>query len=155
MAEAEHVTPYGTHPEYLPAFITGRQDEDARQVEQLDHAASRALEALSLNRFPAKGAGLDWDSAAYTNQRWWDDEAGWGRLMADLLSSAVARGERVAVFWGNLAVPTVVMPADVAVRHAQEFLEVAPVFWVHPLGGSVLIECQMDGQVTVADIPSA
>jgi hypothetical protein len=65
----------------------------------------------------------------------------------------VDRGVSVAVFWGNLILPTVVLPADVAVRHAAEFLDVPPHFWLYPIGGSVLIECLMDGQVTVATIP--
>ncbi|WP_258574798.1 hypothetical protein [Streptomyces shenzhenensis] len=46
------------------------------------------------------------------------------------------------------------MPADVAVRHAREILDAGPHFWIYPLGGSVLIECLMDGQVTVVTIPS-
>ncbi|MFE4308585.1 hypothetical protein ACFQ9H_20435 [Streptomyces sp. NPDC056517] len=40
------------------------------------------------------------------------------------------------------------------VRHARDILDAGPHFWIHPLGGSVLIECLMDGQVTVVTIPS-
>ncbi|MCQ8769813.1 hypothetical protein [Streptomyces telluris] len=46
------------------------------------------------------------------------------------------------------------MPADVAVGHAQDVLDAGPHFRLHPLGGSVLTECLMDGEVTVATMPS-
>ncbi len=146
---------YGSRPEYLPDFMNDSRDIDGRQVVKLSHAESRALEAVSLNRFPATfGAGLDWDSAAYMERRWWSDEEDWERMTADLLSAYVAESRRVVVFCGNLVVPTVTMPTDIAVRHARELLDMEPHFWVYPLAGSVLIECLMDRQVTVAEIPA-
>lgn len=76
-------------------------------------------------------------------------------MAAGLISSYVQRGERIAVIWGNYLMPTVTMPADVAVRHARDIPDAGPHFWMHPLGGSVLIECLTDGQVTVVTIPSS
>jgi hypothetical protein len=129
-------------------------DEDGRQVVRLDHAESRALEAVSLNRFPPTiSAGLDWDSAPYDDRRWWDDEDDWARMAAELLSPYAAEGRRVVIFWGDLRVPTVTMPTETAVRHAAKLLSMDPLFWIYPLDGPFLIECLMDGQVTVAPIP--
>ncbi|MFG2257333.1 hypothetical protein [Streptomyces mirabilis] len=147
---------YGSHPDYLPGFMNNPEDGDGRQVVKLGWTESRELEAISLNKFPPTfSAALDWDSASYEEQLWWDDEDDWTRMASELLSSYVERGMRVAVFWGNLVLPTVTLPADVAVRHAREILDVGPHFWIYPLDGSVLIECLMDGQVTVANIPTA
>ncbi|NML53157.1 hypothetical protein HHL19_30330 [Streptomyces sp. R302] len=147
---------YGSRPEYLPDFMNDARDEDGRQVVRLDRAESRELEAVTLNRFPAaSGDVLDFDAASYDDRLWWDDEEHWARMAAELLSPYVRSEERVAVLWGNLVMPTVTMPAGVAVRHARDILDAGPHFWIHPLGSSVLIECLMDGQVTVATIPSA
>ncbi|MEU2118720.1 hypothetical protein ABZ567_24455 [Streptomyces sp. NPDC016459] len=146
---------YASHPEYLPGFMNNPQDVDGRHVVKLGLAESRELEATSLNRFPATfSAALDWDSASYDARLWWDDEEDWQKLAAELLSPYVEGGSRVAVFWGNLELPTVTLTADAVVRHAVDILDVGPHFWIYPLGGSVLIECLMDGQVTVATIPS-
>ncbi|MCO1578050.1 hypothetical protein M8C13_20055 [Crossiella sp. SN42] len=95
-----------------------------------------------------------WDAEEFEERLWWDDEEHWVRMAAELLSPYVRRGERIAVMWGNYLMPAVTMPADVAVRRARDILDAGPHFWIHPLGGSVLIECLMDGQVTVATIPS-
>lgn len=158
MAEAERMTEsssYASHPEYLPNFINNPHDDDGRQVVKLNHAENRKLAAASLSRFPA-GAGdvIDFESISYEDRLWWDDEEHWARMVAELLSPYVQRGERVAIIWGNYVMPAVTMPADVAVRHAQDILDAGPHFWIYPLGDSVLIECLMDGQVTVAKIPS-
>lgn len=146
---------YGSHPEYLPDFVNDPRDDDGRQVVTLDLAENRELAAASLSKFPAAtGDVIDFESTSYEDRLWWDDEEHWTRMAAELLSSYVQRGERVAIIWGNYVMPAVTMPADVAVRHARDILDAGPHFWIHPLGGSVLIECLMDGQVTVARIPS-
>lgn len=146
---------YGSHPEYLPEFMNDPRDHDGRQVVKLNFAENRELTATSLSRFPAAaGDVIDFESASYDDRLWWDDEEQWVRTAAELLSPFVRRGERIAIIWGNHLMPIVTMPADVAVRHARDILDAGPHFWIHPLGGSVLIECLMDGQVTVATIPS-
>ncbi|WP_153534437.1 hypothetical protein [Streptomyces sp. RB17] len=146
---------YASRPDYLPDFMNDPEDRDGRQVVKLGWTDSRKLETMSLNRFPPTfSAALDWDSASYEDRLWWDDEEGWTRMASELLSPYVESGVRVAIFWGNLVLPTVTLPADVAVRHAREILDVGPHFWIYPLGSSVLIECLMDGQVTVATIPT-
>ncbi|MFH9726775.1 hypothetical protein ACH4M4_27985 [Streptomyces sp. NPDC017254] len=156
--EAERVagdSPYGSRPEYLPDFVNDPRDDDGRQVVKLDLAENRALAAATLNRFPAaSGDVIDFESAPFDDRLLWDDEEHWTRMAAELLAPYVQREERVAVMWGNLLMPTVTMPASVAVRHALDILDAGPHFWIHPLGSSVLVECLMDGQVTVATIPS-
>ncbi|GHG40781.1 hypothetical protein [Streptomyces zaomyceticus] len=146
--------PYGLNPEYLPGFMNDPRDDDGRQVVKLGPDENRELAAATVDRFPAaSGDVLDFAAASF-DRLWWDDEEQWVTMAAELLAAYVQREERVAVMWGNLLMPTVTMPASVAVRHALDILDAGPHFWIHPLGGSILIECLMDGQVTVATIPS-
>ncbi|MEU4652771.1 hypothetical protein AB0G32_02275 [Streptomyces sp. NPDC023723] len=147
---------YGTRPDYLPDFMNNPDGGDAYGVVKLSLAESRQLEAVSLNRFPPTfSAALDWKSASYEDRLWWGDEEDWARMAAELLPRYARDGSRVALFWGNLALPTVTLSVDVVVRYAREILDAGPHFWIYPLDGSVLIECLMDGQVTIADIPSS
>ncbi|MGW3930584.1 hypothetical protein ACWECC_21150 [Streptomyces microflavus] len=159
MVETERMTgssSYESHPEYLPDFMNDRRDDDGRQVVKLDLAENRELASATLSTFPAATNDvIDFETVSFEERLWWDDEEHWTRMASELLSSYVQRGERVAIIWGIHVMPTVTMPADVAVRHAQDILDAGPHFWIHPLGGSALIECLMDGQVTIATVPSA
>ncbi|MFF8511750.1 hypothetical protein ACF064_27095 [Streptomyces sp. NPDC015492] len=145
---------YGSRPDYLPAFMNDPRDEDGRQVVRLDLAENRALAARTLNRFPAaSGDVIDFGAVPFDERRWWDDEEDWSRTAAALLAPYVRRGGRVAVIWGNHLMPAVTLPTEVAARRARDILDAGPHFWIHPWGGSTLVECLMDGQVTVATIP--
>ncbi|MEV4439316.1 hypothetical protein AB0K09_09870 [Streptomyces sp. NPDC049577] len=146
--------PYGSRPELLPGFMNDHHFGEGRRVVKLGLKESRELEAVSLNRFPPTAtAALGWAAGSYDERRWWDDEEGWAEVAAELLSSFVMGEKHVAVFWGNLVMPTVTLPARTAVERARELLDAGPHFWIYPLGGSILIECLLDGQVTVATIP--
>ncbi|GAB3134467.1 hypothetical protein GCM10027258_05420 [Amycolatopsis stemonae] len=137
--------PYGTRPDLLPAFVK------TSMASVLDYVASRELEDVSLNRFPALESGsLDWDAAAYDERKWFDDEADWVALATKLLARFASAEEPVAIFWGTLVMPTVLAPADVVVRNARAILEAGPHFWLYATVAEVLIECLQDGQVTVA-----
>ncbi|MET8983746.1 hypothetical protein ABZX85_50135 [Streptomyces sp. NPDC004539] len=145
---------YGSRPDYLPGFVSDIQGGGDRQIRLLNHVESRELEAVSLNRFPATtGAALDWEAVPFEGRMWWEDEEDWARMAAEILAPYVRDGRQVAVFWGNLVMSTVIVPAALAVQHAREILDAAPHFWIYPLSGSVLVECLSDGQVTVAKIP--
>ncbi len=79
--------PYGSRPDLLPGFATARHADETDQVMRLDLAASRELEAVTLNRLAATfSAALDWDGASYEDRRWWDDEDDWARMAAELLA---------------------------------------------------------------------
>ncbi|MGW4203712.1 hypothetical protein [Streptomyces sp. NPDC004726] len=148
--------PYGSRPDLLPGFMNYRHSDEECQVVRLGIAESRELEAVSLNRFPPTvTAALEWPADSFDDRRWWDDEEDWARLIEELLSRYAAEGAHVAIFWGNLVMPTVVLPARTVVEHAWEILDSGPHFWIYPLGTSILIECLVDGQVTVATIPAA
>jgi hypothetical protein len=158
MAEEERLMGrelYGTRSDLLPAFARSHPGESGEPVTQLTSDESRELEAASLSRFPATSASeIDWRVVSYRSRLFFQDEADWERIAADLLSDYSRRGDQVAIFWGTLALPTIVMPATVAVKYARQILNVGPHFWICPLGGQEIIECLPDGQVTVASAPS-
>lgn len=146
---------YGSHPEYLPPFMTDRRGEAARHVLLLDHADNRQLAAGSLNRFPARSScEIDWGDVPGVEQHWCPDSDAWVRLAAELCAPWAAGDALVVVFWGNLVIPTVVLPAQVLLSHAREIDDAQPHFWLHPLGGDTLVECLPDGTVTSAVIPA-
>ena len=81
------ISSYGTHPEYLPAFIKDARGDDGNQVARLDAAGNRELAAATLSRFPAAaGDVIDFRSTPYEERLWWDDEEDWTKVAADLLS---------------------------------------------------------------------
>ncbi|WP_327316924.1 hypothetical protein [Streptomyces sp. NBC_01235] len=114
---------YATRPDRLPTFVKNALGTDARPEVLLDRAEARALEDKSLNRFPPTlSSGIDWDSTTYQRRLKWSDEAHWAAIAADLLAEQVAAGKRVALLWGDLTVPTVLLPAELVVAHAEEGL---------------------------------
>ncbi|MET9429942.1 MULTISPECIES: hypothetical protein [unclassified Streptomyces] len=144
---ADHLR--GSRPDLLPGFLRNGED-----VMLLDREDSRSVAAATLGLFPAlSGDRLDWSAGSVRERRWWDDEDGWARLAAELLAPEVEAGALVAVQWSNLILPTVVLSAELAVAHARDLLDVEPHLWIHPLGGRVLLECLVDGQVTLGTVP--
>lgn len=149
---------YGSHPEYLPRFMTDRRSEAERHVLVLDHADSRQLEAESLNRFPVRNScELDWSAAPYLEQRWCADDDAWVALITELLTSYIHADtdeeSLIVVFWENFAIPTVALPTGPLLRYAREIQDAEPHFRLYPLDGDVLIECLPDGKATIASIP--
>ncbi|MFJ5709523.1 hypothetical protein [Streptomyces sp. NPDC093105] len=146
---------YGTEPGYLPSFMNDKKDPDSGTVVRLSAEETRRLRAESLTRFPvAGGADLDWSRARYTDRVVCETDEDWGRAAAAYLSPYAGEGRQVALFWGDLSMPDVTMPVDVAIRRAEDLMDADMHFWMHPIGVPVLIEYLQDGQVTVAPVPS-
>lgn len=144
---------YGSRADQLPRFMIGL---DQARVRKLSLAESRQLESESLNRFPHRSVGgIDWEGIAIQERLWYEDEEAAEQLVRELVSSLAKNGSQVAIFWGTLVLPTVTLPAELAVARAGEIVEVGPEFWIYPIDGQILIECMPDGQVTVAPIPSS
>ena len=120
-AGAEHMTAeylYGTRPDALPTFV--KDCPVNAQGVALAYVESRALERRSVDRFPATvSSGIDGDAATYAS-----------RVAAELLAEAVSAGRQVALLWGDLTVPTVVLAAETVVAHAEELLDRGPLFWL-------------------------
>ena len=139
----------------LPAFIRNGRFPDGGQVSVLTTEESHALDEETLNRFPAASSeGIDWDAAPFRSRGWWfENELGWPGELSDVLSPFLTGDGRTAVLWGIAELPTIVLRTTVAIEHAEDIMAAHPAFWLHPLGSDTLVECLVDGQVTVAEIP--
>jgi hypothetical protein len=145
---------YGSRRDSLPRFTKAHESIQRYSVRILDLDESRDLENLSLNRFPHTSAGvIGWAGIGYTERvRFANEEEGW-RLLQGLVSRMVEPESEVAVFWGTLVMPTVVLMAEGVTTCAAEIVEAAPSFWIYLRESNVLIEFAVDGQITLAEIP--
>ncbi|MFC9704158.1 hypothetical protein ACFTWD_26060 [Streptomyces sp. NPDC056943] len=138
---------YGTHPEYI-AEILGHPGKD---VLLLSYEEQRRFASVSLNRFGAIGsARLDWHGAEVVERR----DAFDGEALAALLRIHAGPDELVVVFWDNLAVPSIALPASLAARHAEAILGKCYACWFLLTDSGILIEFQ-DGEGLTAGRPPA
>jgi hypothetical protein len=142
---------YGSRPDILPDFVLATTNSGG--VRLLDLAESQKLESLSLNRFPPMSSvQLDWAGVPGIEQLVYMDEESGAQLLRDLLQSRLRKADRVVVFWDNLIIPSVSLPVDLVLAHADEVLDVGRGFWLFAAEDNILIEFLLDGQVTVAPV---
>lgn len=145
---------YGSRRDLLPKFMVAQSPAGHVGPSVLGLEESRAIEAVSLNRFPqASGGVIDWEGVPCLDRLAFSNEAEGERVIADVLRGKVGQNSDVVIFWGTLVMPTVVLSVESAVNHVSEILEVGPDFWVFSPNDKILIECLQDGQVTLASIP--
>lgn len=143
--------PYGSNPEYLPNFLKDARRESATSVDFLDFAGSRAIEEVSLNLFPpTNSSGIHWEATSYDRRLWWDDDNDWVRMATELLTEYSSPDDKMVIFWGNLVIPTVVLPVKLVIDNLLELLDLGPHLWFYLPVPKVLIECLLDGQVTIS-----
>ncbi|CAM3243403.1 hypothetical protein [Stackebrandtia soli] len=146
---------YGSRPDYLPEFMQDSEVSEACQIVMLSYEESHVLEEASLNRFVAfRSSELHWEEGSYTIRRLCDDGNDLALVLREMLAPCVEEYDHVAIFWPNLLLPTVTLPVRVFIDRVAEIWDTDPQFWLYPVGGPILIECLVDGQVTVATIPS-
>ncbi|MER5202830.1 hypothetical protein [Streptomyces sp. NPDC002825] len=136
---------YGTHPEYIAEVL----DLLGEDVLLLSYGEQRAFAEASLNRFePIGSARLNWQGVEVTARTEEFD----GEALAALLHTHAAPDELVIVFWDNLLIPTIALPATLASRHAETILDQGPTCWLFLPDGGILIEFQ-DGEGFTAGSP--
>ncbi|MEU4200738.1 hypothetical protein [Streptomyces sp. NPDC045470] len=150
------INSYGSRRDYLPAFLRSGAGAAGGHTEAqlLSREESRALEAVSLNRFPQLPSGeIGWEDASCSERLWYEDDEEGMRGVTELLTRNVRQDAHVVIFWGTLVMPSVRLPVNDVVRHVADILDEFPHFWVYSSEDRVLIEFLPDGRVTVADIP--
>jgi hypothetical protein len=80
-----------------------------------------------------------------------DDEA--ARILGDLLSSHASPRTEIVVFWANLLVPTIALPAKAVGEHADEVLATSHDVWVFVPETQVFLEYWHGGVITAARVP--
>ncbi|MDX3379093.1 hypothetical protein PV390_32345 [Streptomyces sp. ME02-6991-2A] len=136
------MTGYGMYPEDIAALLAAAGEA----AIVLTYEEDRAFADLSLNRFASvNSTRLDWQGVEVLER---SEEFGGNGLRA-LLRRYGGEGELVVVFWGNHAVPSVALEAEVMAAHAEMVVGSCYECWLYFTDGRVLIEFQ-DGEGFVA-----
>ncbi len=136
------MTGYGMYPEDIAALLAAAGEA----AIVLTFEEDRAFADLSLNRFASvNSTRLDWQGVEVLER---SEEFGGNGLRA-LLRRYGGEGELVVVFWGNHAVPSVALKAEVMAAHAEMVVGSCYECWLYFTDGRVLIEFQ-DGEGFVA-----
>lgn len=137
---------YGTQSDVLAGLLAVVGDAGA----VLSYDEDRSFAALSLSRFGSVGSSrLDW-SGAEVLQR---SPAFDGDGLRGLLRGLARPDELAVVFWGNLAVPSLALEADMVARHAEAILECCVECWIYLEDSGVLIEFQDGEGFTAGRVP--
>ncbi|MEU8832216.1 hypothetical protein [Streptomyces sp900116325] len=138
---------YGVHRAAIAHILAAVRDA----AIVLSYEEDRSFAAASLSRFSAVGSTrLDWQAAEVVERSTGFDGAELRRLLHDHGD----KGELVVVFWGSLAVPSVILEAALAALHAETLLDCSPECWIYLTDSRVLIEFQDGEGFTVGRVPS-
>ena len=145
---------YGTHPQALRDLRTALGTEN-RLLHELSWEEDQALAAVSLNLFPARSFfdGLTWPDDAVLAQAVEPEYEQAARLLGDLILQHSAEHADAVVFWGNLALPTVRLPARLAAANAGELMDTGDDVWIYLPDRGVLVEYWHSGRITAGKVP--
>ncbi|MFE0028509.1 hypothetical protein [Amycolatopsis sp. NPDC059021] len=148
--------PYGTHPEALGDLLDAIGPQERGLVRQLSREEDDALAAVSLRRFPTDRAttgAIDWSGAVVLEQSFEQDYADAARVLGERVLRYSTSD--VVVFWGNLVIPTVRLPARLAAANAGELIDTGDDVWIYLPDRNVLVEYWHSGRITAGMIPDA
>ncbi|MBT2420095.1 hypothetical protein J7F01_17635 [Streptomyces sp. ISL-22] len=138
---------YGTQPEAIAALVHAVGEA---AVVVLSYDEDRTVAALGLDRFATMGSTrLDWRGVEVVERCSAFD----GAQLRDLLLRHAGPGETAVVFWGNLAVPSMGVDAELLAAHAGTVVESSYECWVHLLDAGLLIEFQDGEGFVVGRVP--
>lgn len=153
-ATGDASAPYGSHPERLADFLASLGD-DQKRVRQLDAQENARIEALSLNMLPQTSWGtIDWASTTPIEQQDVDDDGEGAKVFARMADKYV-RSPEVFVLWGNLAVPSIALPLELARNNTSDLLGVSHDVWLYAPKEALVIEYFHEGRVTCASVSNS
>lgn len=145
---------YGSHPRRLDDLLASLSHDERERTRLLGADENSQMEARSIDRLPQTSWGtIDWEGLPLLGRREVALDADAERLLADWMGQYFSPDFRVVIFWGNLVVPSVEMPATVAALHLSDILATSHDFWVYGPGDAVIIEYYHEGVMTAGRIP--
>ena len=109
MSAAEH---YGTFPQALDGLLENLTEDELGEAVILTWPESNDFYGLSLRRFPVTRWGaLDWDGCTYLEPIFIEDWADAEQRLADLVRRYTRSDSLLVITWGNIAVPSIALPA--------------------------------------------
>ncbi|MFF0085353.1 hypothetical protein ACFYR1_37480 [Streptomyces canus] len=137
---------YGTQPEEIAALL----EAVGEAAMVLSFREDRTFAALCVGRFGAVGSTrLDWAGAEVIERCESFDADELRRMVA----SCAGADELAVVFWSNLAVPSVALPAALVAVQAEAVLGCSPECWIYLVDSGVLIEFQDGEGFTAGRVP--
>jgi hypothetical protein len=148
---------YGTFPERLIDLFDAVGPEERAYIRTLTAAEDGEYAAVSLDRFtvqPHTMGALDWSGVVVLEQRVEEDYEAASALFGGLvLQHAPSPASEVIVFWGNLAIPTIGIPARLAAEQAGELMDTGDDAWVYLPESKILVEYWHSGRITAGKVP--
>ncbi|MEQ0565807.1 hypothetical protein ABJI51_42585 [Amycolatopsis sp. NEAU-NG30] len=149
-------TYYGTHPGALKPLLDTVGPAERELVRQFTAAEDAEFGSRSVNRFPidrnTTGA-KDWSGTRIHEQRVEDDYDEAARLLAELVLRYSPSTSEVVVFWGNVVIPSIGIPARLAAENAGLLIDIGDDVWIYAPGSGVLIEYWHSGRITAGEVP--
>ncbi|WP_406636364.1 hypothetical protein [Amycolatopsis sp. WGS_07] len=142
---------YGTYRQALRDLRTALGPEN-RLLHELSWEEDQALAAVSLTLFPARFDGLGWPAEHVLTQAVEPDYERAARLLGDLVLQHSPEHADAVVFWGNLAIPTVRLPARLAAANAGELMDTGDDVWIYLPDRNVLVEYWHSGRITAGKL---
>ncbi|GAA4553867.1 hypothetical protein [Amycolatopsis samaneae] len=149
---------YGTHPAALQDLLDEIGPVESALVHQLSREEDDALAAVSRRRFPVDRAttgAVDWSGAVVLEQSLEEDYEDAARVLGEVVLRHSPAASEVVVFWGNLVIPTVRLPARLAAANAGELIDTGDDVWIYLPDGNVLVEYWHSGRITAGIIPTS
>ncbi|MFD2469927.1 hypothetical protein [Amycolatopsis silviterrae] len=143
---------YGTYPQALQDLRTALGPEN-RLLHELSWEEDQALAAVSLELFPGRFDGLRWPDENVLTQAAEPDYERAARLLGDLIRQHSPKHADAVVFWGNLSIPTVRLPARLAAANAGELMDTGDDVWIYLPDRNVLVEYWHSGRITAGTVP--
>jgi len=150
-------THYGTHPGALQDLREAIPENERALLRILTADENDELAGASLRNFPYSGAlggAIDWAAASFIEQVL---EEGYvkasGRFGEFILKYASPESDAV-IFWGNMVIPTVRLPARLAAENAGELMDTGDDVWIYFAEERILVEYWHSGSITAAKIPA-
>lgn len=149
-------THYGTYPGALQDLREAIPEGERGLLRTLVAVEDDELAGASLRKFPhgeASGGAIDWAAAGSIEQALEEDYLEASRRFSEFILRYASPESDAVIFWGNIAIPTVRLPARLAAENAGELIDTGDDVWIYLAEEGILVEYWHSGMITVAKIP--
>lgn len=149
---------YGSHPTALQDLFDAIGTAERSLVHVLSRTEDEALAAVSTRRFPVDRTttgAVDWSGAGVVEQFVEEEYEEAARVLGEVILRNSPPESDVVVFWGNLVIPTVRLPARLAAANSGELIDTGDDVWIYLPGHNVLVEYWHSGRITAGVIPDS
>ncbi|WP_414942002.1 hypothetical protein [Amycolatopsis sp. cmx-11-51] len=147
---------YGTHPNSLRPLFDAIGSDRRVLVRQLTLVEDNEYGSVSVNRFPidlATTGAKDWSVTRIVEQRVEHDYDDAARVLGELIVRNTDPRAEAIVFWGNVVIPSIGIPARLAAANAGLLMDIGDDVWIYLPDKDIVIEYWHSGRITAGEIP--